>query len=119
LFEKPIFDLAGKRLTIYDNTFFGPHMADASARELSDASLTYAIIMGGSLELSLGSGSCVMQSTLKKSLSRNAGIYEESETRNSPSCVDLNRKISSETDVTPCVALKMKVARKEESPMKR
>jgi hypothetical protein len=72
--------------------------------------------MRGSLELSLSSENCGWQSALKNSLSRNDGIYEESETRNSPSFADSNRKKDSETDITPYVALKMKVAPKGREP---
>jgi hypothetical protein len=40
LFEKPVIDLAGKQFTIHDSAARGHHRADASALEVSDASLT-------------------------------------------------------------------------------
>jgi len=55
LFEKPVVELAGKRFSIHDNTKIGAHRADASSRELSDASLSYIIIVGGDAQLSLAS----------------------------------------------------------------
>jgi hypothetical protein len=45
LFEKPVVDLAGKQFTIHDSTARGHHRADASALEISDASLS-AILYG-------------------------------------------------------------------------
>ena len=44
LFEKPVIDLAGKQFTIQDSTIMGPHRADASALEMSDAALSYALL---------------------------------------------------------------------------
>lgn len=40
LFERPTADLVGKRFTIHDSTGRGPHRADASSLEISDASLS-------------------------------------------------------------------------------
>lgn len=40
LFERPDVDLAGKRFTVHDSTARGPHRSDASALEVSDASLS-------------------------------------------------------------------------------
>ena len=45
LFERPIIDLAGKRFTVHDSTARGPHRADASSLEVSDASLS-ALLLG-------------------------------------------------------------------------
>jgi len=44
LFEKPVVSLSGKEFTVQDSTVMGPHRADASALEISDASLSYAFL---------------------------------------------------------------------------
>ncbi len=116
LFEKPVFDLGGKRLTLHDNTFFGPHKADASARELSDASLTYAIIMRGSLELSLGSGRCRVKNAGNKALHENDDNSAEIGTRSLASEDASQKKDCFNADMTPYVALKMKIAPKGREP---
>jgi hypothetical protein len=47
LFERPIVDLAGKRFTVHDSAGRGPHRADASALEVSDAALsTWLLTIG-------------------------------------------------------------------------
>jgi len=56
LFEKPIIDLAGKQFTIHDSTARGHHRADASALEVSDASLS-AILYGIGKEIGRDSSS--------------------------------------------------------------
>jgi len=43
-FEEPMLDLAGNRFTVHDSSSLGVHRADASAIELSDASLSYALM---------------------------------------------------------------------------
>lgn len=48
LFERPMIELGGKRFSMHDSNVLGPHRADASALELSDASLTAALILYGS-----------------------------------------------------------------------
>jgi hypothetical protein len=45
LFEKPVIDLAGKQFTIHDSAAKGHHRADASALEISDATLS-AVLYG-------------------------------------------------------------------------
>lgn len=46
-FEKPTIEVLGKRFTVQDGNLKGAHRADASAIELSDASMTAAIILSG------------------------------------------------------------------------
>jgi hypothetical protein len=47
-FERPALDLGGKRFTVADATSLGAHRADASSLEMSDASLSYALMKMGS-----------------------------------------------------------------------
>ena len=47
LFEKPIVNIGGKQFTVQDASLKGPHKADASALEISDASLSYALLTLG------------------------------------------------------------------------
>jgi hypothetical protein len=42
-YERPMVDLSGKHFTVFDSTALGVHRADASALELSDASLSIAL----------------------------------------------------------------------------
>ena len=50
-FEKPMIDLGGKHFSVHDSTSLGVHRADASAIELSDASLSVALLtLGSTLE---------------------------------------------------------------------
>jgi hypothetical protein len=42
-YERPMVDLNGKHFTVFDSTALGVHRADASALELSDASLSIAL----------------------------------------------------------------------------
>jgi hypothetical protein len=48
LFERPMLDLGGKHFTVHDSSALGAHRADASALELSDASLSAALLSFGS-----------------------------------------------------------------------
>lgn len=47
LFQPPSIDLAGRRLTVQDSAARGPHRADASALEVSDASLSALLLSIG------------------------------------------------------------------------
>ena len=47
LFEKPIVNIGGKQFTVQDASLKGPHKADASALEISDATLSYALLTLG------------------------------------------------------------------------
>ena len=47
LFERPMVELSGKRFTIHDSASTGPHRADASSLEMSDASISIALLMIG------------------------------------------------------------------------
>lgn len=47
LFEKPMVDLSGKRFTVHDAAITGTHRADASALEMSDATLSIALLKIG------------------------------------------------------------------------
>ena len=47
-YERPMLDLAGKHFTVHDSAALGPHRADASALELSDASISVALLLIGS-----------------------------------------------------------------------
>jgi hypothetical protein len=47
LFERPTVDLAGKRFTVHDSAGRGPHRADASALEVSDAALSALLLTIG------------------------------------------------------------------------
>jgi hypothetical protein len=47
LFERPIIDLGGKRFTVQDSAARGPHRADASALEVSDAALSALLLTIG------------------------------------------------------------------------
>jgi hypothetical protein len=47
LFEHPMIDLGGKHFTVQGSSIFGPHRADASALEISDASLSIALLLLG------------------------------------------------------------------------
>ena len=53
LFEKPVVDLAGKRFIVQDSAGRGPHRADASSLEISDASLS-ALLMTIGRDLEAG-----------------------------------------------------------------
>jgi len=45
LFERPIVELAGKRVVVQDSAALGAHQADASSLEISDAALSAALLM--------------------------------------------------------------------------
>lgn len=47
LFERPMVELSGKVFTIHDSAVTGTHRADASSLELSDASLSVALLLAG------------------------------------------------------------------------
>lgn len=47
LFERPMVELSGKRFTIHDSSSTGPHRADASSLEISDASISIALLSIG------------------------------------------------------------------------
>ena len=47
LFERPVVDLDGKKFTVHDSSGRGPHRADASALEISDASLSALLLVVG------------------------------------------------------------------------
>jgi hypothetical protein len=49
-FERPMLDLGGKHFTVHDSSSLGAHRADASALELSDASLSAALLLLGTDE---------------------------------------------------------------------
>jgi hypothetical protein len=53
-FERPMVDLAGKHFTIQDSSSIGTHRADASALEISDATLSYALMALGVQETEKG-----------------------------------------------------------------
>ena len=118
LFEKPVADLAGKRLTIHDNSFLGPHRADASARELSDASLTYAIIIGGSLEISLGDSK---YDRIQKVTSETKDGNRSDKTENNELGESFfsGMRNSPQNDSTPLIAFKMKIAPKGKEPFEK
>jgi hypothetical protein len=61
LFERPMIDLGGKHFTVHDSASFGTHRADASSLELSDASLSAAVIMLGSGDRNKSTGDPGMQ----------------------------------------------------------
>lgn len=46
-FERPMLDLGGNHFTVHDSASLGAHRADASALEMSDASLSAALLMLG------------------------------------------------------------------------
>ena len=50
LYERPMLDLGGKHFTAHDSSALGVHRADASALELSDASLSAALLTLGQAE---------------------------------------------------------------------
>lgn len=57
LFESPMVELGGKRFTIHDSSVLGTHRADASALEMSDATLSAALaIMGRDWEFMTNDG---------------------------------------------------------------
>jgi hypothetical protein len=47
LFECPMIELSGKKFTVHDSDVLGAHRADASSIELSDASLSVALLTAG------------------------------------------------------------------------
>ena len=47
LFECPMVELSGKKFTVHDSSVLGAHRADASSIELSDASLSVALLTAG------------------------------------------------------------------------
>eukprot|EP00546_Thalassionema_frauenfeldii_P006441 CAMPEP_0178929910 /NCGR_PEP_ID=MMETSP0786-20121207/20914_1 /TAXON_ID=186022 /ORGANISM="Thalassionema frauenfeldii, Strain CCMP 1798" /LENGTH=1956 /DNA_ID=CAMNT_0020606323 /DNA_START=32 /DNA_END=5902 /DNA_ORIENTATION=+ len=47
LFERPMVDLNGKRFTVHDSASVGPHRADASSLEMSDAALSMVLLTIG------------------------------------------------------------------------
>ena len=47
LFERPMVELSGKRFTVHDSASTGPHRADASSLEMSDASISIALLSIG------------------------------------------------------------------------
>jgi hypothetical protein len=44
LFERPMVELSGKRFTVHDSAATGPHRADASSLEMSDAAISIALL---------------------------------------------------------------------------
>lgn len=50
LYEEPEIELAGKRFVVQDASVLGAHQADASSLELSDASLSTALILGEKID---------------------------------------------------------------------
>jgi hypothetical protein len=54
-FERPMVDLGGKHFTIEDSASLGSHRADASALEISDATLSAALLILGTQDLEKGS----------------------------------------------------------------
>jgi hypothetical protein len=46
-YERPMLDLSGKHFTIHDSASLGAHRADASALELSDATISVALLLLG------------------------------------------------------------------------
>lgn len=46
-FERPMLDLGGKHFTVHDSSSLGAHRADASALEMSDATLSAALLTIG------------------------------------------------------------------------
>jgi hypothetical protein len=49
-YERPMLDLGGKHFTAHDSASLGAHRADASAMEISDATISIALILLGSDE---------------------------------------------------------------------
>lgn len=49
-YERPMLDLAGKHFTVHDNASLNAHRADASTMEMSDATITIALILLGADE---------------------------------------------------------------------
>jgi hypothetical protein len=49
-YERPMLDLGGKHFTAHDSASLGAHRADASALELSDATISVALLLIGSDE---------------------------------------------------------------------
>jgi hypothetical protein len=49
-FERPMIELGGKHFTIQDSATLGSHRADASALEISDATLSAALLVLGAQE---------------------------------------------------------------------
>lgn len=47
LFERPMVELSGKRFTVHDSASTGPHRADASSLEMSDAAISIALLTIG------------------------------------------------------------------------
>ena len=47
LFERPMVELSGKRFTVHDSASTGPHKADGSSLEISDASISTALLTIG------------------------------------------------------------------------
>jgi hypothetical protein len=47
VYERPMLDLGGKHFTVHDSSSVGSHRADASALEMSDASLSAALLTLG------------------------------------------------------------------------
>lgn len=47
LFERPMVELSGKRFTVHDSAATGPHRADASSLEMSDAAISIALLTIG------------------------------------------------------------------------
>jgi hypothetical protein len=51
LFEPPMIELSGKKFSVLDSSSMGPHRADASSLEMSDASMSHALLtIGGEWE---------------------------------------------------------------------
>ena len=50
LYDEPEIELAGKRFVVQDASVLGAHQADASSLELSDASLSTALILGEKID---------------------------------------------------------------------
>uniref|UniRef100_A0A7S4HT17 PX domain-containing protein n=1 Tax=Odontella aurita TaxID=265563 RepID=A0A7S4HT17_9STRA len=48
LFDRPVVELGGKKFSVQDSTTMGPHRADASSLEMSDASLSTTLLLYGS-----------------------------------------------------------------------
>ena len=89
LFEKPTVELGGKIFTVHDSSAVGAHRADGSSLEVSDASLSVALLL-------FGSGTKISKSDSAKNLSD-----VESTQKNNDSIQDIagSSKNNQETDI--------------------
>jgi hypothetical protein len=56
-YERPMLDLSGKHFTVHDSASLGTHRADSSALELSDATISLALLLLGLSETTIPSES--------------------------------------------------------------